>query len=237
MDTVSKGSYQNWKDVEWWEDSYEKLWEEEAQPIASTSTESDSTLSTSTPNFNPTISPITIGLSKGQNQSRTLKSNVVYLTGDSPNVLTHLSPDETYIVGGIVDKNRHKLLCYNQAEKQGIRHAQLPIGEFLPQMLTRKILTVNQVFDIMVDWCETKDWEASMKRVMPTRKLSSVGKKERRAQKNLPGTTEEEGEGGEGEGEGEDGEDYDDEGDEAGEGGEADIVAEVSTTESGVLGL
>ncbi len=33
------------------------------------------------------------------------------------------------------------------------------------------MLTVNQVFDILIGWCETKDWKQALARGFPTRKL------------------------------------------------------------------
>jgi hypothetical protein len=35
-----------------------------------------------------------------------------------PPPLPQLDPEAVYIIGGIVDRNRHKLLCYNKAEAQ-----------------------------------------------------------------------------------------------------------------------
>jgi tRNA (guanine9-N1)-methyltransferase len=37
------------------------------------------------------------------------KESIVYLTADSNFELEELKPDETYIIGGIVDKNRYKV--------------------------------------------------------------------------------------------------------------------------------
>ena len=37
-----------------------------------------------------------------------LRSRLVYLTADSPHILTTLDPDDVYIVGGLIDRNRFK---------------------------------------------------------------------------------------------------------------------------------
>jgi len=85
--------------------------------------------------------------------------SLVYLSADAEEELDTLKENEIYIIGGIVDKNRHKVsvpyssgtqaknqfLCQNKADKYGIRTARLPIGTYLANMPTRKVLTVNQV--------------------------------------------------------------------------------------------
>jgi len=55
--------------------------------------------------------------------------------------------------------------------EQGIRTARLPIGTYLAQLPSRKVLTVNQVLHILVKWIETRDWEKAIWEVMPKRKL------------------------------------------------------------------
>jgi len=39
------------------------------------------------------------------------------------------------------------------------------------KMASRKVLTVNQVVDIMLRWLQTKDWEKAFLQVIPSRKL------------------------------------------------------------------
>lgn len=73
--------------------------------------------------------------------------------------LIYLSPDATdslpdtdslvksngnfaYVIGGLVDHNAHKGLTKSIAEKKGIKHAKLPIDEYI-QLSCSRVLTVN----------------------------------------------------------------------------------------------
>lgn len=95
--------------------------------------------------------------------------DIIYLTSDSPDTLTELRPYSTYIIGGLVDRNRHKGICYKRAMERGMRTAKLPIGEYM-QMASRFVLATNHVSEIMVRWLELGDWGEAFERVVPKRK-------------------------------------------------------------------
>lgn len=97
------------------------------------------------------------------------EGEIVYLSAESDNTLERLKPNSTYIIGGLVDKNRHKGLCYKRALDRGIKTAKLPIGEFLA-MDSRKVLVTNHVLDIMLKWLEHDDWGKAFIEVLPKRK-------------------------------------------------------------------
>jgi tRNA (guanine9-N1)-methyltransferase len=98
------------------------------------------------------------------------KTDLIYLTADSPYELQELDPSKIYIVGGIVDRNRHKNLCFNKAVEQGIATARLPIGDTKIKLASSMVMCTNHVVDIMLKWMEMKDWEKAFKAVIPTRK-------------------------------------------------------------------
>ncbi|KAF5016908.1 hypothetical protein F66182_11262, partial [Fusarium sp. NRRL 66182] len=94
---------------------------------------------------------------------------VIYLSSDSPNTLTELKPYSTYIIGGLVDKNVHKGVCYQKAIEKGMKTAKLPIGEYL-RMASRPVLATNHVAEIMMRWLELGDWGEAFLQVIPQRK-------------------------------------------------------------------
>lgn len=107
---------------------------------------------------------------------------LVYLTADSPNVIEEIDHTKIYIVGGIVDHNRLKVLeifvvishlkhiTLNKATAQNIATAQLPIGKYL-HLNSRKVLTVNQIVEILLNYDVTKNWETAFLKTIPQRKL------------------------------------------------------------------
>ena len=164
LESQSNAGYKRWTGTKWWSEGYQELW-----ASGSENTEIDVCS----------------------------KESIVYLTADAKEELSELKPGETYIIGGICDHNRYKVsiyggschehmilanipdpqnLCENKAKADSIRSAKLPIGSFVAQMPTRKILTVNQVFDILLQWVEHRDWEKAFHTVIPKRKFQDSGK-------------------------------------------------------------
>lgn len=94
---------------------------------------------------------------------------LVYLTADSPHELSELDPAKIYVVGGIVDRNRHKGLCLAKAEAQGVATARLPLGAHV-RLASSQVMCTNHVVEIMLRWAELRDWGAAFEAVIPTRK-------------------------------------------------------------------
>ena len=103
------------------------------------------------------------------------KKDLVYLTADSPFEISTLNENDIYIIGGFIDRNRHKMKTLNKAEALGIRHARLPINDF-PQMKSSSVLTVNQCFEILVTQLEMNDWKQTIERSVPRRKIAAAAK-------------------------------------------------------------
>lgn len=97
------------------------------------------------------------------------QEQLVYLTSDSPNVLTELDPQRAYVIGGLVDHNHHKGVTFERATELGISHAQLPLSSFV-KMNSRKVLAVNHVFEIILAYLEKGSWQEAFFTVLPQRK-------------------------------------------------------------------
>ncbi|KAK8137884.1 hypothetical protein PG984_001264 [Apiospora sp. TS-2023a] len=106
-------------------------------------------------------------------ESEDVDKSIVYLTADSPYTLDRIEPNTSYVVGGIIDRNRHKGLCYKVARERKVRTAKLPIGEFMV-LLDRHVLATNHVVEIMLRWLETGDWGEALMKVIPPRKGANL---------------------------------------------------------------
>lgn len=158
FDTVLSGNHSSWKDVRFIEDDFieaakqAKEWMKRSKGMVLTGA---------------FTSKEKVGQSSTTDQFGA--EEVVYLTSESPDTLTELKPYSTYIVGGLVDRNRHKGICYKRAMDRGLKTAKLPIGDYM-QMASRFVLATNHVSEIMVRWLELGDWGEAFLRVVPKRK-------------------------------------------------------------------
>lgn len=162
--------------------------------------------------------------SSSSSAPRLRQQDVIYLTADTGHTITSLDPTKTYVIGGLVDRNRYKNLCLRKAEHLGITAARLPIdAAFLPtgkHLSSRKVLTVNQVLDILLGWTEQKQrvvgegeeekepsWMEALQRGLPGRKFCDAVDGEGSGEGGVKRKAEADDDG---EGEGEDGEGEDD---------------------------
>ncbi|MCJ1241938.1 tRNA (guanine(9)-N(1))-methyltransferase [Varicellaria rhodocarpa] len=116
-------------------------------------------------------------------ESEEKSGEVIYLSSESPNSLAELKPYSTYIIGGLVDRNRLKGICYKRAMDRGIKTAKLPIGDYM-QMTSRFVLATNHVVEIMLKWLELRDWGEAFLSVIPKRKGGTLKRQE--GQKTTP---------------------------------------------------
>ncbi|XP_066038078.1 tRNA methyltransferase 10 homolog B isoform X2 [Chamaea fasciata] len=92
---------------------------------------------------------------------------IVYLTPDSENVLEDIDPDKVYVLGGLVDESIHKLTL-RRAREQCLQTARLPIREYMVKVPNSRnyhseTLAINQVFDVLSTYYETRSWPAALR--------------------------------------------------------------------------
>eukprot|EP00834_Sanchytrium_tribonematis_P001566 NODE_39_length_35218_cov_0.479655.p29 type:complete len:189 gc:universal NODE_39_length_35218_cov_0.479655:2593-2027(-) len=97
-----------------------------------------------------------------------LDADAIYLTADSENILETVDATKTYIIGGIVDRNRHKNLCKEKADKLNIQTARLPLADHV-NLTTSSVLTINQVYSILLNFYLNGNWDF-IQETIPQRK-------------------------------------------------------------------
>jgi len=99
--------------------------------------------------------------------------DIVYLSPDSANTLHTLDPEKVYVLGGLVNENEQKGLTQANADKCGIQTAKLPIDEYMQRSSNgtsfKKVLSINQVFAILLSFCECEDWRVALPVGLPPR--------------------------------------------------------------------
>ncbi|XP_028284921.1 tRNA methyltransferase 10 homolog B [Parambassis ranga] len=97
---------------------------------------------------------------------------VVYLTPDAEEALVTVDADKVYVLGGLVDESIQKKLSFSRAAELSVHTARLPIDEYMVKKSNvknfhSKILAVNQVFDILLTFCDTGSWTQALQTWFP----------------------------------------------------------------------
>lgn len=104
------------------------------------------------------------------------EQNIVYLSGDAedtlPDVEALLKDDsKIFVIGGLVDHNRHKNLCQTRAHSRNIPTAKLPLKENIT-LCQRHILSTVAVFEILLHVLSShKSWREALIMSVPKRKI------------------------------------------------------------------
>lgn len=97
------------------------------------------------------------------------KDKIIYLTADSPNVMTTFKHDKIYIVGSFVDKNQQPGTSLAKAKRLNLATECLPLDKYLQWDIGTKNLTLDQMMRILLCLKNTNSWEEALKFV-PKRK-------------------------------------------------------------------
>lgn len=102
---------------------------------------------------------------------------IVYLSSEAEEDLDQLECDGStvYVVGGLVDHNRLKGLTHGRAKIAGFKTCRLPFDAHLRgQLQSRKVISVNQCFEMLVRRAQGIPWSDVFEAVLPRRKLAPV---------------------------------------------------------------
>jgi tRNA (guanine9-N1)-methyltransferase len=107
LEEIGDAAYKRWNGTEWWHESYERLWGgyPSEQAIVSEVDENDRKETKNEKSLEDS------NAQAAKEQQTAAQDSVVYLTADSSEELTELKEGETYIIGGICDHNRYKVLA------------------------------------------------------------------------------------------------------------------------------
>ncbi|XP_072667942.1 tRNA methyltransferase 10 homolog C isoform X2 [Canis lupus baileyi] len=97
------------------------------------------------------------------------KDSIIYLTADSPNVMTTFKHDKIYVVGSFVDKGTQKGISLAKAKRLKLATECLPLDRYLQWDTGTKNLTLDQMMRILLCLKNTGSWEEAL-RFVPKRK-------------------------------------------------------------------
>lgn len=110
---------------------------------------------------------------------------LVYLTSESDNVIETLEPSNIYVLGGLVDHNKHGNQFLRLAEEFGIQHARLPIFEHII-INSSTVLKIDQVFKMISFMNAGKTWKQTLVKIMPSMRYTLAKAEKASIDKNEP---------------------------------------------------
>lgn len=108
-------------------------------------------------------------------------NSAIYLSADANETLTTVDRTCTYIIGGIVDRNRNKNATREKAETLGINTCRLPIQENIRLASSCVLSCVNGmkcllflVFEILLQYNVDDGWKECIAKSIPIRKIKAT---------------------------------------------------------------
>ncbi|EDV28004.1 uncharacterized protein TRIADDRAFT_53129 [Trichoplax adhaerens] len=98
---------------------------------------------------------------------------IVVMSPDSKNVLRKIDSSKVYVLGGIVDESIRKRISLHYGMQCEVATCRLPIPEYMMKAekgTYNQVLSINQVFDILLHFAKTGDWVESLQVGIPQRK-------------------------------------------------------------------
>lgn len=105
---------------------------------------------------------------------------LVYLSPNSEHVLEEFNPNDTYVIGCIVDRSEKVPLTLDKATKLNIRTARLPIDRHITFCM-HKELNLEHVMRILITAKSSKDWQKEIIRHIPKHKYKNETKQQSRS--------------------------------------------------------
>ncbi|KAH0573229.1 tRNA (guanine9-N1)-methyltransferase [Spironucleus salmonicida] len=97
----------------------------------------------------------------------------IYLSGDAETEISSFDVSKIYIIGGLVDRNRHKNAALNRANELGIPSVKINLKQFA-QLKSSQIIAVNHIFEMMTKLNENGDLKEAVLEVLPGRKVENA---------------------------------------------------------------
>lgn len=97
-------------------------------------------------------------------------SKFIYLSGDADEVLDAVDETVTYVIGGLVDRNRYKNIALERAKELGMRTMKLPLAQYA-QLSASPILTIVHVTELLCKRRILGNWSDAIEAVLPKRKV------------------------------------------------------------------